>query len=43
MKVVAVELPADIDTLKIEVFADLHIGDRQCDMPLIRSRVEARA
>ena len=40
---VAVELPADIDTLKIEVFADLHIGDRQCDMPLIRSRVEALA
>lgn len=39
MKVVLVELPGTIDKLKIEVFADLHIGDPHCDAQLIRERI----
>ena len=41
MKTISVSLPSEIDTLRIEVFADLHIGDRQCDMQLIRRRIDA--
>lgn len=40
MKTIAIDLPSDIDVLKIDVFADWHIGDRHCDMALIRSRLE---
>lgn len=43
MKTISVSLPSEIDTLRIEVFADLHIGDRQCDMQLIRRRIDAVA
>ena len=43
MKTISVSLPSEIDVLKIEVFADLHIGDRQCDMQLIRRRIDAVA
>ena len=41
MKTISIDLSQDIDTLKVEVFADLHIGDRHCDMRLIRDRVKA--
>ena len=41
MKTISVDLPADIDTLQLEVFADLHIGDRQCDIRLIRDRIKS--
>lgn len=41
MKTISVDLPADIDTLQLEVFADLHIGDRQCDIRLIRNRIKS--
>ena len=40
MKTISVELAQDIDALKVEVFADLHIGDRHCDMRLIRDRLK---
>ena len=43
METISVSLPSEIDVLKIEVFADLHIGDRQCDMQLIRRRIDAVA
>ena len=43
MKTMAVSLPTEIDALKLEIFADLHIGDRQCDIQLIRNRIEAVA
>ena len=41
MKTISIDLPENIDTLKVEVFADLHIGDRHCDMKLIRERIKA--
>ena len=40
MKTVSVELPEEIDELRLEVFADLHIGDAHCDMALIKERIE---
>ena len=39
MKTIQATLSDEIDTLKIEVFADLHIGDAHCDMRLIRDRL----
>lgn len=39
MKTIRVTLSNEIDTLKIEVFADLHIGDAHCDTRLIRDRL----
>lgn len=41
MKTISIDLSEDIDTLKVEVFADLHIGDRHCDMSRIKSRIKA--
>ena len=41
MKTISIDLSEDIDTLKVEVFADLHIGDRHCDMGRIKSRIKA--
>ena len=40
MKTVSVELPEEIDELRLEVFADLHIGDAHCDMTLIKERIQ---
>lgn len=41
MKTIQATLSDEIDTLKIEVFADLHIGDAHCDMRLIRDRLRS--
>lgn len=40
MKTVTIALPEDIETLKLDVLADLHIGDRHCGLSLIRQRVQ---
>ena len=40
MKVVKADLPKDIDTLELHVFADEHIGDALCDLPRLQSRIE---
>lgn len=41
MKSVTVTLSKDIHRLEIHPFADLHIGDRNCNKKLIRERIEA--
>lgn len=39
MKVVKHRLSADINVLELQIFADLHIGDANCDWELIKERV----
>ena len=41
MKAIKVNLPNDIKTAELHLFADLHIGDKLCDLESIKSRVEA--
>lgn len=41
MKIVKNELPTSIDSLVIEVFADLHIGSKKCNYQLIHERIES--
>lgn len=40
MKTVKIDLPTDIKELELVPFADLHIGDAQCDYELIKERIE---
>ena len=40
MKCVRIDLPHSIDALTIEIFSDLHIGSKKCDMDLIKERIE---
>lgn len=40
MKCVKIDLPSSIETLTIEIFSDLHIGSKRCDMTLIKERIE---
>ena len=40
MKCVKIDLPSIIETLTIEIFSDLHIGSKRCDMTLIKERIE---
>lgn len=40
MKDISIELPQNIDILKLHTLADLHIGDTSCDMPLIRQHIK---
>ena len=39
MKTITADLPEDIDVLRVEVLADLHIGDAHCDTGLIERRI----
>ena len=41
MTTIRARLPDTIGALKIEVMADLHIGDAHCDLPLIRDRLKS--
>ena len=41
MNSVAIDLPRDIKQLRIEAFADVHIGDKECDMKLLHERIRA--
>lgn len=41
MRTIAVDLSEDIDRLRIDILADLHIGDAQCDRGLIERRIQA--
>lgn len=41
MKAIKVNLPETLDNVEIHTFADLHIGDKFCDMELIKERIEA--
>lgn len=40
MKVVKSDLPKDIETLELHIFADEHIGDALCDIPRLQSRID---
>lgn len=40
IKAVRADLPRELKTLEIHIFADLHIGDKFCDMSLIKSRID---
>lgn len=40
MDVIKVNLPQDIDTAEIHVLSDLHIGDKHCDIKLIKRRID---
>ena len=41
MKVIKVNLPKNMKSADIHLFADLHIGDKHCDKELIKRRIEA--
>lgn len=41
MKTISIDLPESINTLRLEVFADLHLGDKNCDTQLIKGRIES--
>ena len=41
MEAIKVNLPRDIKTAEIHIFADLHIGDSHCDIMGIKNRIEA--
>lgn len=40
MKPIRCDLPRDLDQIKIHVMADLHIGDKHCDIELIKDRIK---
>ena len=40
MKAIKVNLPKDLKTAEIHIFADLHIGDKSCDIEEIKNRIE---
>lgn len=40
MKVIKSDLPRDIETLEVCVFADEHIGDAHCDMERLKDRID---
>ena len=39
MKVIKADLPQDINTLELHIFADEHIGDDCCDIPRLKARI----
>ena len=41
MNSVSIELPRSIKQLRIETFADVHLGDKECDMKLLHERIKA--
>ena len=40
MKSINIDLPRDLDVAEIHTFADLHIGDKACDIDTVRRRIE---
>lgn len=40
MKVVKADLPRELDSIEVHVFADEHIGDEHCDMVRLKERIE---
>ena len=40
MKPIRCDLPRELKQAEIHIMADLHIGDRNCDMALIKKRLE---
>ena len=40
MKVIKIDLPAELEQIELHIFADEHIGDEQCDMKRLLERLE---
>ena len=40
MKVIKIDLPAELKELEVHIFADEHIGDEHCDMKRLLERIE---
>ena len=40
MKVIKIDLPAELENITLHVFADEHIGDEHCDIPRLLERIE---
>lgn len=40
MKVIKIDLPAELESIELHIFADEHIGDEHCDMPRLLERIE---
>lgn len=40
MKVIKIDLPSELQSLELHVFADEHIGDEHCDMKRLLERIE---
>lgn len=40
MKIIKSELPRELKTLELHLFADEHIGDAHCDMDRLKSRID---
>jgi hypothetical protein len=40
MKVIKIDLPADIEDIELHIFADEHIGDEHCDIKRLMQRIE---
>lgn len=40
MKVIKIDLPSDLSSLELHIFADEHIGDEHCDIKRLYERIE---
>lgn len=40
MKVIKIDLPKELESVEIHTLADLHIGDKFCDMESIKAKIE---
>lgn len=40
MKTVKADLPSDLETLEIHIFADEHLGDEHCDVARLKKRID---
>ena len=40
MKVIKIDLPSELESIELHVFADEHIGDEHCDMKRLLERIE---
>ena len=40
MKIIKIDLPADLEQIELHLFADEHIGDEHCDMKRLLERLE---
>jgi predicted phosphodiesterase len=40
VKIIKIDLPRELESMKLYVFADEHIGDEHCDIPRLLERIE---
>ena len=40
MKVIKIDLPKELESIELHIFADEHIGDEHCDLPRLKERIE---